>query len=403
MSALIQVRPIVAALRRHKSAVLLLILEIALTLAVLGNLIFIVQGGLQRSHTPSGVVEGDIGVIQSISVVGYANPGTVNNDLALLKSVPDVVDAAYGGPPLWFVERDKMFLSPGRQKQAAQAYEFQGSQGLDRTLGVRVLEGRALNDDEVPVMGKMDEHTQFPVLITRSLAAHLYPDASALGQLLYDGNASLRVVGVIDDLRGEITGAADDAYGLVIEYSMGSSDGGGGFMIRSRPGQLNHTLQAAATALQKANPGHVQGEVFGMSELRAKYFRSDRSLGRMLIAIMLILLVVTALGVSGLASFWVQQRTRQIGMRRALGATRGDILRYFQIENLLIVSAGVVLGAVCAYALNLFLMQRFEIALLPFGYLLVGAAVLWMLGQLAVLGPALRAAAVPPVVATRSV
>jgi putative ABC transport system permease protein len=90
-------------------------------------------------------------------------------------------------------------------------------------------------------------------------------------------------------------------------------------------------------------------------------------------------------------------------MRRALGATRGDILRYFQTENFLIVSAGVVLGAAFAYALNLFLMHRFELPHLPADYLLVGAMALWVLGQLAVLGPALRAAAVPPVVATRSV
>jgi putative ABC transport system permease protein len=115
------------------------------------------------------------------------------------------------------------------------------------------------------------------------------------------------------------------------------------------------------------------------------------------------MLLVTALGIAGLANFWVQQRRRSIGIRRAIGATRGDILRYFQIENFLIVSGGIVLGMALAFGLNLLLMQHYELPRLPVHYLPIGALTLWGLGQLAVLGPALRAAAVPPVVATRSV
>jgi putative ABC transport system permease protein len=113
------------------------------------------------------------------------------------------------------------------------------------------------------------------------------------------------------------------------------------------------------------------------------------------------LLVVTALGIVGLASFWVAQRRRQIGVRRALGATRTAILRYFQTENFLIASMGIVLGMALAYGINAFLMRRYELPRLPWTYLPIGAIVLWALGQAAVLAPALRAASVPPVVATR--
>ena len=115
------------------------------------------------------------------------------------------------------------------------------------------------------------------------------------------------------------------------------------------------------------------------------------------------LLVVTALGIVGLASFWVAQRRRTIGVRRALGATRRDILHYFQTENFLLATIGIVLGMVLAYGINLFLMAHYELPRLPAVYFPVGAVALWVIGQLAVLGPALRAAAVPPVVATRSV
>ena len=116
-----------------------------------------------------------------------------------------------------------------------------------------------------------------------------------------------------------------------------------------------------------------------------------------------VLLAVTAFGIVGLASFWVQQRTKQIGVRRALGATRGDILRYFQGENFLIVTGGIVLGMLLAFAINQALMSRYELPRLPWQVLPIGALVLWLLGQLAVLWPALRAASIPPATATRSV
>jgi putative ABC transport system permease protein len=138
------------------------------------------------------------------------------------------------------------------------------------------------------------------------------------------------------------------------------------------------------------------------AQLRQKYFQRDTTMIGLLLASALGLLFVTALGITGLANFWVQQRTRSIGIRRAIGATRGDILRYFQTENFLIVGAGIVLGMLLAFLLNAELMQHYELARLPLFYLPMGALVLWGLGQLAVLGPALRAAAVPPVVATRS-
>ena len=402
----LQIRPILAALRSHKTAVILLVLEIALTMAVLGNLVFIVYGTMQRSHMPTGVAENQIGWIQSIGVMGQDNPSTGAENIAVLRNVPGVVDAAYGSPPFLGRETNPIFLDAARSRPIARAYEAQGSQHLSTTLGVRIVQGRDFSDGDLPdVMDIFMKKTDVPLpaLMTQALAQRLYPDGKALERILYDGRYAFRVIGIIDHLRNEITGRADDDDALLVEYRIGAQDLGGGYLVRSQPGQLPQVLKAAAAALQKANPGHVENKVHTMAELREDYFQSDLAAGRMLVAIMLILLVVTALGVSGLASFWVQQRRRQIGMRRALGATRGDILRYFQAENFLIVSGGVLLGALFAYALNLFLMHRFELAHLPAHYLLIGAVALWVLGQLAVLGPALRAAAVPPVVATRSV
>ena len=403
MSHAIPFRPILSALARHKTAAFLLVLEIALTLAVIGNLVFVVSGNLQRAHTPTGVMESELGLIQSIGVIGEDNPGNVAGNLALLRAVPGVADATYGGPPLWGASTSKLFSDADRQHEVAKAYEFIGGQDQASTLGVHVVQGRGIGFDDRGDVSKWGQDIQLGVLVTRALADRLFPGQNPLGRRFYDGTMTLRVVGIMDHLRGELTGRPGDDYSLIAEFQVGAQDMGGGFMIRSQPGQLGPALRAAADALQKANPGHVQNQVLGMPAIRQQYVAADMATNRMLVAIMAILLVVTALGVGGLGSFWVQQRRRQIGMRRALGATRGDILRYFQAENFLIVSAGVLLGVLLAYALNLFLMHRFELGHLPFDYLALGALTLWVLGQLAVLGPALRAAAVPPVVATRSV
>ncbi|XWO47258.1 FtsX-like permease family protein [[Pseudomonas] boreopolis] len=131
--------------------------------------------------------------------------------------------------------------------------------------------------------------------------------------------------------------------------------------------------------------------------------RSERldGAGRRPPTVSVVVLLVTAIGIASLTVYWVEQRTRQIGIRRALGATRGQILRHFLLENLLVAGTGVLLGLPLAVLANNALMSYYELPRLPWTWLPVGAGVLLALGQCAVLWPARRAAALPPAVATR--
>jgi len=99
----------------------------------------------------------------------------------------------------------------------------------------------------------------------------------------------------------------------------------------------------------------------------------------------------------------VAQRRKQIGVRRALGARRIDILRYFITENIVITTGGIFAGVVLAVLLNQVLVSQLELPKLPIVYLAIGMGVLWLLGIAAVYGPAWRAASIPPATATRSV
>jgi putative ABC transport system permease protein len=175
------------------------------------------------------------------------------------------------------------------------------------------------------------------------------------------------------------------------------------YVIRCAPQDREQVLNSAVAKLKALDPNRIVLDKSTYDELRHHYFRNDRAMAGILAGVCLALLIVTALGIVGLASFWVAQRNRSIGVRRALGATRGNILHYFQTENFLLTSMGIVLGMVLAYGINLFLIVHYELPRMPAIYLPAGAILLWAIGQAAVLGPAMRAAAVPPVVATRSV
>ena len=113
--------------------------------------------------------------------------------------------------------------------------------------------------------------------------------------------------------------------------------------------------------------------------------------------------LVTIVGIVGLAAFTVATRTKQLGTRRAIGATRFHILRYFLVENWLITSLGAFIGCALALAVGIKLSTIYRMPQLPLFYLVAGVVALWAMGLLAVWIPARRAAAISPAIATRSV
>src|SRR6185437_3189155 len=141
---------------------------------------------------------------------------------------------------------------------------------------------------------------------------------------------------------------------------------------------------------------------YAMKPTRACAYRDDLGFSIFLAVVTWLLLGVTAAGIVGLTSYWVSRRRRQIGVRRALGATRGAIVWYFLGENLLIASAGIVAGTALTIGLNLWIASAFGMPHIPVGYVLAGIVTLLLLGQLGALWPAWRAASIPPAIAARS-
>lgn len=295
---------------------------------------------------------------------------------------------------------------PDQERPTLSAAQYYAREGTLDTLGVELIAGSDFQPGEYreydEVVNDPESETKgSSVILTKSAADKLFPDGDALGKTVYSGRMPLRVTGVVKVLGRPSRVEGNTQHSMVLPIRM--SYDMGFYLIRvTDPSRRDEVLKAAVTALERVDSSRLVRAKVTYEETRNKYFANDRAMVGLLITVCVALLVVTALGIVGLASFWVQQRTKQIGIRRALGATRGQILRYFQTENFLLATVGIVLGMLMAYTINLWLMNTYELPRMPISYLPIGAVLLWLLGQIAVFGPARRAAAVAPAIATRS-
>jgi putative ABC transport system permease protein len=405
-----QIYPILSAMRRNKVGAILITVQMAITLAILCNGLFIIQQRLASSRRPSGMEETRM-FAMSNQWVGQPSDlaARQQTDMAALRSLPGVVDAyttnSYplsdgGSTQVCNIKPDQL------QSTARCAVYFADEHGI-QTLGVKLIAGRNFTPGEVVEKGGHEMTPPNAVIITRQLADKLFPGKAALGESIYvePTQHPTPIVGIVDTLQVPWTQSGGWVstffYNSIIEpFQYG--DQISQYIVRVKPGQLAPTMQAAQKKLFEVNRARVLDGVRSMSEVRVAAYRNDRGLVVILGVVCAALLAVTAFGIVGLTSYWVTQRRRQIGIRRALGATRSAITRYFQTENLLIASTGAGLGVALAIALNLWMVNSFEMARLHVSYALIGALVVLLLGQLAVLWPALRAASIPPALATRS-
>ncbi|WP_369934287.1 ABC transporter permease [Xanthomonas tesorieronis] len=405
------IRPILSTLRRHKTAAALIVLEIALACAIVCNALFLIGNRIETLHRPSGIAESELVTISLGGIGQQVNAAArTREDLAALRAVPGVRSATLLNqvPFVHYSWNTSLALTPDQERPTLNAAQYMAEEGTLRTLGLQLAAGRDFAPDEYLDLetAQTDKTVQkkgTAVILNRATAEKMFPGQNALGKTVYTGPFPLRVVGIVDTLARPTatSGLAEINYAMLLPLRLNYTDGL--YVLRvTDPTRRQEVLASATAALMKVDNSRLVLKQQTYAEIRDAYFQGDRAMVWLLGAVCIALLIVTALGIVGLASFWVQQRTKQIGIRRALGATRGQILRYFQTENFLLASTGIVLGMLLAYAINQWLMGKYELPRLPLYYLPFGAITLWLLGQLAVFAPARRAAAVPPAVATRS-
>jgi putative ABC transport system permease protein len=403
-----EVGPIFSAMRRNKVGALVIVVQTAITLAILCNSLFIVQQRLRLIDRPTGLREQDIFTIPNQWV---GNPpdlaARLQADLAALRALPEVVDAyASNSYPLsnggW---DDAIMLEPGDAHWVTSgALYFADEHGLS-TLGLKLIAGRNFEAGEIQDRNDMEGKPPSALIVSQALATKVFPNGDALGKSIYltDYKQKVPIIGIVERLQEpwisagnkKVENAMLQPYRYIETYSY--------YVVRAKPGQLLAAMKSAQKQLLAINRARITDRMRSMLESRRRAYQDDRGLAVILSVVSVVLLVVTAFGIIGITSFWVSQRRRQIGIRRAVGASRTAILRYFQTENLMIAATGAALGVVLAIALNLWMAGKFEIARLEIGYTVAAAVLVMLLGQIAVLWPALRAASISPVVAIRNV
>lgn len=398
---------IIRALMRNKIGAALIALQIALTMTIMVNAVFMMQERNQQMLRPSGVDElNTFYLTNTVFAQDYNNQAALEEDLRLIRSTEGVVDATQinaipmsGGG--WSMG---LQTEPGEGKDSTGLAVYMVDDHALNALGVDLIAGTNFAPEDI--MWRAESDTRWPpkTIITKAMAENLFGDdyQSALGKTVYISQTQpVQIVGIIDRLQAPWNGWDGVERAMLVPYKM--ETGGGRFFIRTEEGRRDELMPTIEKALAESDKNRIIRRVTTMEETRERSYQRHNATNKILTTVIITLLLITGFGIVGLAMFSINRRTKQIGTRRALGATKWQIMRYFMVENLLITTVGLLLGVGGAIGLNIWLVNTFTIAPIGPTLIIVGLVSLFILGQLSVLFPATRAANIPPATATRSV
>jgi putative ABC transport system permease protein len=400
-----EIRPILSALLRNRAGAILVSLQIALTLAIVVNAVYVTKLRVEKIGRPTGMDDQNI---FSFSATGFEKDydffGMVREDLALMRRVPGVVDAA----PIQQVPLSGSGSSSGfyslpdkKGEQSPAAYYPTDEHGVN-TLGVKLSGGATFDPNTIEFRKKDAQGFPPTTIVSQGFASALFPKQNALGKTFYDDQSKpYKIVAVIEHMHGSWVGW--DKVDRVLIIPMVGPGPGIRYIVRTNPGQIDGVMSAVETAVRKRDPNRVIGKLRKMSEGKKSSYAGDSLMAVTLSVVTGLVLVFSMLGIFGLATFNVNTRTRQIGTRRAVGARRRDIVRYFMTENWLVTTLGVVAGCGLALAAGFWLSTQNGLPRLDLYYLIGGVLGVWAVGQLAAWQPSLKAAKVSPAMATRTV
>lgn len=403
-----QVRPILSALLRNRTGAVLVALQIAIALAVLVNALYIVVQRAEKMGRPTGIDVDNIAVIASAGFTQrFQTVPSIQEDLGWLRALPGVAAASVtGNVPLGSGGNSQPLVTRPAEQRTYNYNQIEIDEYGLAALGLRLVAGRNFRHDEIePPLSKSDASRFVPeIIVSRALAEHLFPHQNPLGKVVYDSNnQTATIIGIVDPVIGCFPSSDHPDWVYFVPRLPFPFGGSLIYLVHTQPGQRAALIPRIEAYLAKSNPDRVIDWVRPLNHFRDLSYLSDRAMEIYLTTVTALMIAVTCLGIFALATFNVSTRTKQIGTRRAVGARRRDIVRYFLVENALITSAGVVVGCALALGAGYWLSIQYALPRLDLYYLVGGVLLLWATGQAAAWQPARRAAAVPPSVATRTV
>jgi putative ABC transport system permease protein len=266
--------------------------------------------------------------------------------------------------------------------------------GYFRAMGIPLLRGREFD--------ARDNERSTNVVISETFRRVYFPDVDPLAQRLLLGSSRLevQVIGVVGDVKHNNLRAATrpEFYLPMARFTRPAA----GLIVRGSAGS-DATLKALRQRIWAIDPGLAANLAEPVNTALEDSLASDRLATILLAAFAGATLVLGIIGVYGVLSYWVRQRTHEIGIRIALGASRQAVVSLVFREALSMTGAGVAAGLLAAFAVSRFLESLlFEVtARDPLTYSIACVAVP-LVAILAALTPALRAAKVDPAILLRS-
>lgn len=401
-----EIGPIWRSMLRNKGGFILIAAQIAVTMTIMVNAVAIIQERSVDMARPSGLDEANTFALASVSFVdGVDKKRLIDEDLALIRSTAGVLSATSSNSfPLrrggW---SEGVSLEPGEGISDSSTALYFSDEHTMETFALELIEGNNFAPNQVNWVVR--ESSKWPpvAIVTEALAQDLFPDedGSYLGKTFYIGNDNpVNIIGVVERLQAPWPNWSGLERSMLVPQRR--DDDFVRYIVRTEPGLRDQLMPQIEELLAKSNPDRIIESVRTMDDVRKMAYLGEAAMIKLLSFVVALLTAITGLGIVGLASFNVSRRTRQIGIRRALGATRASIMRHFMVENFLVSTVGVVMGGILAVVLNVLLVEAF--ALQPMAWYVIPSAMvlLWLVGQVAVAGPARKASNVTPAIATRS-
>ena len=400
-------RPILSALLRNRAGAILVALQVAITLAVLVNAVYIVKQRVELINRPTGI---DVDNIFVVSVTGFSKQFNYNamldEDIGWLSSIPGVLGVTATNAVPLSRSGSSDIAKPTPEDKPSQKYLVEyfhyNEQGAD-ALGLKVIAGRWFRREEVhaPLATNFTPYSG-PVVLSRDYADKMFPNG-AVGKVLYGSdNQPMTIVGVVDHMLSSRLTKVDnpeDAMFMALEPTGPTTR----YVVRVKPGLRDQLMRKVEAELPARNEMRSVNSVQALSLFLAHTYRTDRNMATYLVVVTALLLAITALGIFALATFNVSTRTKQIGTRRAVGARRRDLVAHFLVENWIITTGGLLAGCVFALAAGYWLSLEYALPRVDLYYIVGGVLIMWLIGLAAAWHPSRRAARISPALATRTV
>ncbi|MBB6521816.1 ABC transporter permease [Pseudoteredinibacter isoporae] len=399
--------PIFRSTLRNPTGAVLIALQIALTLAIASNTFYMVKQRIDKMNRDTGVVNEEL-LTARVFYFGATvdQKAQADIDRKTLMDIPGVKSVSYSNSiPLGGSNNTSSLcfeqeMNDGGEENCPHSPSYYRSDvSFHETMGLKLLAGRWLNESDAIDSESISSTASRTMLLSDVLAKLYFPEESAVGKQLYLGGRPLTVVGVYERMLRPGTGGSNPDHTILAAEPQTS----GYLSIRIETDRIEQVKAELEATMVGLNDQRVVSVIRTLDEVAERTYRRDKAMVVLLLGVVALLLVVTALGVAGLVSFTVANRKKQIGTRRALGASKRDILGYFMSENFAITATALLLGGFLAYALNQYLLQSYQLSRLELVYVFIAAGCLLFISQMATLLPALRASRVSPAIATRTV